>query len=69
MMNWAHRYLDVSIASVIGSANPIVAALASYAILGQRLDALQIAGGVVGIAAITVVAHRRGPVPSALTLE
>jgi drug/metabolite transporter (DMT)-like permease len=58
LMNWAHRYIDVSTASVIGSANPIVAAVASYVILGQRLDALQIAGGIVGVAAITVVARR-----------
>jgi drug/metabolite transporter (DMT)-like permease len=66
LMNWAHRYLDVSIASIIGSANPIVAAVASYVILGQRLDAIQMAGGIVGIAAITVIARRRAPVVAAL---
>jgi drug/metabolite transporter (DMT)-like permease len=64
MMNWAHRYLDASISSVIGSANPIVAAVAAYLVLGQGLDALQIAGGVVGILAISVVAARRGHAPA-----
>jgi drug/metabolite transporter (DMT)-like permease len=64
LMNWAHRYLDVSISSVVGSANPIVAAVAAWIILGQRLDALQIAGGVVGVAAISVVASRRGHAPA-----
>jgi drug/metabolite transporter (DMT)-like permease len=62
LMNWAHRYLDVSIASIIGSANPIVAAVASFVILGQTLTLVQIAGGIIGVAAITVVARRSGPI-------
>lgn len=64
MMNWAHRYLDASISSVIGSANPIVAAIAAYFVLGQGLDPLQIAGGSIGIVAISVVAARRRHVPT-----
>jgi drug/metabolite transporter (DMT)-like permease len=60
LMNWAHRYLYVSISSVVGSASPIVAAVGAWIILGQRLDALQIAGGAVGVAAIGVVGSRRG---------
>jgi len=59
LLNWAHRHLDVSVQSVIGSAVPIVAALAAWVILGQHLDGFQIAGGVVGVGAITVVAIRR----------
>jgi drug/metabolite transporter (DMT)-like permease len=58
-VNWAHRYLDVTISSVIVSANPVVAAVGAYFILNQTLDALQIVGGAVGVAAIAVVAGRR----------
>lgn len=60
LMNWAHRYLDVSVSSVIGSSNPIVAAIGAWIVLGQRLDGLQIAGGIVGLAAIGVVARAGG---------
>jgi drug/metabolite transporter (DMT)-like permease len=59
LLNWAHRHLDVAVQSVIASANPIVAGLAAWVILGQRLNALQIAGGIVGVGAISVVAVRR----------
>jgi drug/metabolite transporter (DMT)-like permease len=58
MMNWAHRYVDASISSVIGSSNPIVAAAAALVILGQPLTAIQVGGGLVGLVAITVVARR-----------
>ncbi len=59
LLNWAHRHLDVAVQSVIGSAVPIVAALAAWVILGQHLNALQIAGGIAGVGAITMVAIRR----------
>jgi drug/metabolite transporter (DMT)-like permease len=65
LMNVAHRYLDVSISSVIASSNPIVAAVAAWIILGQSLGAVQVAGGAVGVAAIAIVAARGGqPVAS-----
>jgi drug/metabolite transporter (DMT)-like permease len=64
LMNWAHRYLDLTISSVVGSATPIVAAVGAWIILGERLDALQIAGGIVGVAAISVVAARHGLLPA-----
>ncbi len=58
LMNWAHRYVDASVSSVIGSSNPIVAAAAALVILGQPLTAIQVGGGLVGISAIAVVAAR-----------
>jgi drug/metabolite transporter (DMT)-like permease len=58
LMNWAHRYVDASVSSVIGSSNPIVAAVAAVVILGQPLTAVQVFGGLAGIAAIAVVATR-----------
>jgi drug/metabolite transporter (DMT)-like permease len=60
LMNVALRHLDVSVTSVIGSANPIVAAVGAWIVLGQALAPVQIAGGAIGIAAIAVVARLRG---------
>jgi drug/metabolite transporter (DMT)-like permease len=40
-MNWAHRYVDASVSSVIGASNPIVAAGAAVVILGQPLTPVQ----------------------------
>ena len=66
-MNWAHRYLDASVSSVIGASNPMVAAAAAVVILGQRLTIIQICSGLVALAAISMVAMRhRGPVASLL---
>jgi drug/metabolite transporter (DMT)-like permease len=59
LVNWAHRYLDVTISSVIVSASPVVAAVGAYLVLNQTLDPLQIIGGAVGVAAICIVAGRR----------
>jgi len=62
-MNWAHRYVDASISSVIGCLSPLVAAGAAMAFLSQPLTLVQVAGVVVGLAAIAVVAARhREPV-------
>jgi drug/metabolite transporter (DMT)-like permease len=62
-MNWAHRYVDASISSVIGCLSPLVAAGAAMAILGQPLTAVQVAGVILGLGAIAVVAARhREPV-------
>ncbi|MGH9304659.1 MAG: DMT family transporter [Acidimicrobiales bacterium] len=65
LMNWAHRYVDVSVSSLIGSANPVVAATAGFVILGQALSPVQVAGGLLGVAAIAIVAsrHRHQPEP------
>jgi drug/metabolite transporter (DMT)-like permease len=63
LMNVAHRYLDVSVSSVVASSNPIVAAVAAWIILGQGLGGLQVAGGAVGVAAIGIVAARGGHPP------
>jgi drug/metabolite transporter (DMT)-like permease len=60
LMNVALRRLDVSVTSVIGSANPIVAAAGAWLVLGQALAPVQIVGGAVGIAAIALVARLRG---------
>ena len=66
-MNWAHRYVDASVSSVIGSSNPIVAAAAGFVVLSQPVTIVQIACGLAAIGAIAVVAVRhRQPARSLL---
>lgn len=57
-MNWAHRYVDASVSSVIGSSNPIVAAAAAAVVLGQRVTVVQIVCGLVALGAVSAVALR-----------
>ena len=67
VMNWAHRYVDASVSSVIGSSNPIVAAAAAVVILRQPLTVVQVCCGLTGLSAIAIVAARhRQPVESVL---
>jgi probable blue pigment (indigoidine) exporter len=65
LFNWAHRFLEVSVSSVIGAGNPVVASVAALMILGQPLTALQVAGGLVAVLAIAVVARRPSASPAA----
>lgn len=58
LFNWAHRFVEVSVSSVIGTGNPVVASVAALMILGQPLTALQVVGGVVAVVAIAAVARR-----------
>ena len=58
VMNWAHRYVDASISSVIGSLSPLIAAVAAKVILSQSLTLLQIGGVIGGFTSIAVVAAR-----------
>jgi drug/metabolite transporter (DMT)-like permease len=67
IMNWAHRYVDASISSILGCLSPLVAAVAAIPILGQSLSASQVAGVLIGLGAIAAVAARhRQPTPSQL---
>ncbi len=59
LMNWAHRGVDVSVSSVVGASNPVFAAGGAWLVLHQALDLIQVVGGIVGIAAICVVAGRK----------
>jgi drug/metabolite transporter (DMT)-like permease len=67
IMNWAHRYIDASVSSILGCLSPLVAAVAAIPILGQSLTVSQIVGVLVGLGAIAVVAARhRQPTQSQL---
>jgi drug/metabolite transporter (DMT)-like permease len=55
LMNWAHRFVDASISSVISCLSPLVAALAAKVILSQPLTLVQLGGVLLGLAAIAVI--------------
>ncbi len=59
MMNWAHRFVDASVSSVIAILNAPVAAAAALVILGQALSPFQIACGSAAVIAIALVAKGR----------
>ncbi|MGH9072620.1 MAG: DMT family transporter [Acidimicrobiales bacterium] len=61
LINWAHRFVDVSVSSVIGAANPVVAGVAALIVLGEPLTIVQVLGGLVAVGAIAVIAARRPP--------
>jgi drug/metabolite transporter (DMT)-like permease len=58
LFNFAHRFVDVSVSSVVSAGNPVVASLLALVVLGEPLDAVQIAGGIVAVLAIAAVAHQ-----------
>ena len=58
LFNFAHRFVDVSVSSVVSAGNPIVASVLALLVLGESLDAIQVAGGIVAVLAIAAVAHQ-----------
>ena len=58
LSNWAHRFVDISVSSVIVSVNPVIAAGAAAVVLHQSLDAWQTAGGLLAIVGVVMVARR-----------
>lgn len=61
LVNWAHRYVDVSISSLLMLGVPIVAALGAWAVLAEPLGPLQILGGLIALAAIVVIVRTHEP--------
>lgn len=59
LVTWAHRHVDVSLSSVIGVGQPIIAAAGAALFLDEGLVPLQIVGGVVTIVAVVAVVRRR----------
>jgi len=58
LFNFAHRFVDVSVSSVVSAGNPIIASLLALLVLGEPLDAVQVAGGIVAVLAIAAVAYQ-----------
>ena len=58
LSNWAHRFVDISVSSVIVSINPVIAAGAAAVVLHQSLNGWQTAGGLLAIVGVLMVARR-----------
>jgi drug/metabolite transporter (DMT)-like permease len=58
LINWAHRFVDVTISSVIVVGLPVVAALLALVFLDEPLGPLEILGGVVVVACVAAIASR-----------
>ena len=59
VVGWAHRYVDVSVSSLMLLGVPVVAALAAWVMLDERLTVVQIIGGAITLAAIATMVWRR----------
>jgi drug/metabolite transporter (DMT)-like permease len=59
LVTWAHRHVDVSLSSVIGVGQPVLAAAGAALFLSEELVPLQVVGGVVTIISVIAVVRRR----------
>ncbi len=67
VISWAHRYVDVSLSSLMMLGVPVVAAITAWLLLGESLGAVQIVGGLITLAAIGAMLRR--PAPAIKPLE
>jgi drug/metabolite transporter (DMT)-like permease len=58
VIGWAHRYVDISLSSLIMLGIPPVAAVTAWPLLGESLGPVQIAGGLITLAAIGAMVRR-----------
>ncbi len=58
LLAWAHPQVDVSVSSLFILAEPIVSSVAALVVLGEPLTGLEIAGGLVAVAAVGVIVRR-----------
>jgi drug/metabolite transporter (DMT)-like permease len=64
LVTWAHKHVDVSLSSVIGVAQPVLAAAGAALFLNEKLVLLQVVGGIITIVAVvSIVRRRRLPAP------
>lgn len=59
LVTWAHRVVDVSLSSMIGVGQPILAASGAALFLDEELVLLQVVGGIITIAAVVAIVRRR----------
>lgn len=65
LVNWAHRYVDVSISSLMMLGVPVVGAVSAWLVLDESLGPLQAVGGLITLAALAGVVRRRPAAPLA----
>jgi drug/metabolite transporter (DMT)-like permease len=58
LVAWAHAQVDVSISSLLILAQPIIATVAAFVVLGEPLTVLEIVGGLVVIVAVAAIVRR-----------
>ena len=58
LVNWAHRFVDVTISSVIVVGLPVVAALLAWVLLDETLGPLELVGGLAVIVCVAAIAAR-----------
>jgi drug/metabolite transporter (DMT)-like permease len=63
VVSWAHRYVDVSLSSLMMLGVPVVASVAAWLMLDEALGPVQIIGGAITLAAIAVMVWKRGDAP------
>lgn len=59
VIGWAHRFVDVSLSSLMMLGVPVVASITAWAMLDESLSLLQIGGGAITLAAIGAMVVRR----------
>jgi drug/metabolite transporter (DMT)-like permease len=55
LVAWAHPQVDVSVSSLLMLAQPILSGIAALVVLGEPLTGLEIAGGLVVVAAVSAI--------------
>ncbi len=58
LLAWSHAQVDVSISSLLILVEPVISPVAALIVLGERLPALSIGGGLLAILAVGVVIRR-----------
>ncbi|MFN8103692.1 MAG: EamA family transporter [Acidimicrobiia bacterium] len=58
LMNWAHRYVDATVSSLVILGVPVVAAAGAAAVLAEPLSWVQILGGAIVLASIGTIVVR-----------
>ena len=61
LMNWAQRYVDVTISSLMTLANPVVTTIGAWLVYDQVLKGVQVVGAAVVVLSLAgiVLAHHR----------
>lgn len=58
VIGWAHRYVDVSLSSLMMLGVPVIATLAAWPMLGEAIGPLQFAGAGITLAALAAMLRR-----------
>jgi drug/metabolite transporter (DMT)-like permease len=69
LMNWAHRYSSISMASTLTLGIPVVGVLGAFVLLGEAVTALQLFGIGLALTALALILRRPPPIMAAEPLE